>query len=285
MNGLLARQTPSVTLSVSPNAISEDGDTNLIDRSKRTGEMSSALTENYAVSGTVNLYGRLGILADYSGNPLPQDQISHFLGNSDTVTVKAAPVSDIRGEENEMFALMLKDGSGHEIATPYIVTRTFLHDDLPGGFRRDHLSGGPLPETIDGTGNQDVLTGGDGPDTFAFRLGDFTLIAPDPITDFESGRDKICLCSRLGSALPAPAVLRRASSSKTATNLIQLAAAVFSDADASLLGEQSLRAHEAALVVAATSRIAGAHLIINNASLFALASSIVDLVIKLTSLN
>jgi Ca2+-binding RTX toxin-like protein len=81
-------------------------------------------------------------------------------------------------------------------------------DDIQGGDGRDVLSGGEGDDNIDG-GNgrdtisggdgQDQLTGGQGADTFVFEEGSSTEAAPDLITDFEQGLDKLDMNELLGA--------------------------------------------------------------------------------------
>jgi Ca2+-binding RTX toxin-like protein len=74
------------------------------------------------------------------------------------------------------------------------------NDALTGGGGADALLGGAGADTLTGGTGADVLTGGDGGDRFVFASNDTgaqtpvavsTLGAPDTITDFVSGTDKI----------------------------------------------------------------------------------------------
>ncbi|HEX8525517.1 M10 family metallopeptidase C-terminal domain-containing protein [Allosphingosinicella sp.] len=63
---------------------------------------------------------------------------------------------------------------------------------LFGGGSADRLTGGAEADWIAGGGGGDLLTGGAGGDTFAYAAwGDSTAAAPDSISDFQSGVDKL----------------------------------------------------------------------------------------------
>jgi Ca2+-binding RTX toxin-like protein len=67
-------------------------------------------------------------------------------------------------------------------------------DTLVGGPGADHLIGGAGNDTLIGGAGKDTLTGGGGHDTFVFTaLSNTTVAAPDVITDFVSGQDRIDL--------------------------------------------------------------------------------------------
>ncbi len=99
---------------------------------------------------------------------------------------------------------------------------------------------------------------------FAFRFGESRLSAPDAITDFAFGTDKIELFTPTGGALPAPARFSRAADNSSASSLSALSAAIFTDANGALAGNQALEANIAALVRTTNAAIAGTYLLINN---------------------
>jgi Ca2+-binding RTX toxin-like protein len=67
-------------------------------------------------------------------------------------------------------------------------------DTLVGGSGADHLVGGAGNDILIGGAGKDTMTGGAGHDTFVFTaLTDSTVAAPDVITDFVSGQDRIDL--------------------------------------------------------------------------------------------
>ncbi len=66
------------------------------------------------------------------------------------------------------------------------------NDSLMSGTGNDTLVGGAGNDTLNGNYGQDLLTGGTGADKFQFNSAqDSTLVAPDKITDFIVGVDKI----------------------------------------------------------------------------------------------
>ena len=122
----------------------------------------------------------------------------------------------------------------------------------------------------------------DGGGVFAvfFRFGQSPLSAPDLITDFAFGTDKIDVFSPSGAAHVAPTRFSRAANHAFATTPLALAAAVFADANGALPGNQALAANSAVLVRASNASIGGTYLVINNATTGRSDSD--DLMIKLT---
>ena len=268
-------QRPSISLAVSPSSVTEDGTTNLRYTFTRTGATSAPLTVNYTVGGTASL----GV--DYTGiAPTPGTKSITFAAGSATATVTVDPTADRNQEANETVALRLVSGGTYTLGTSSAVTGTILNDDLIGTAARNTIKGTALAEFIDGLQASDTLTGGVGPDVFGFRYSHSTLTAPDRITDFRFGTDKIDLFTSSGGNLAAPAGFTRASNNTTATTLSALATAVFSDANGALAGKQALGANRAALVVATKSSIKGTYLFINDGS--AARSNSTDLLINLT---
>lgn len=140
------------------------------------------------------------------------------------------------------------------------------NDDWIGGPGDDALHGSSAPDWLNGRGGRDQLTGGAGADVFAFRHGHSPLSAPDRITDFELGHDRLALLQSNGAARARPGRCTRAAVNTAATSYQELAAAVFADADGGRLGLQPLAAGQAALVVATNPAIAGTYVLINNFS-------------------
>lgn len=105
------------------------------------------------------------------------------------------------------------------------------------------------------------------------------LTAPDTITDFAFGINKIDLFAARGGAFSAPRSFSRAAPNRMATTLVEVAAVVFTDANGAMSGNQALTANGEALVQATTPTIAGTYLLINNGT--AVRSDSDDLMIKL----
>jgi hypothetical protein len=252
-------ELPSITLAVSPAPVSEDGTTNLTYTFTRTGDTTAPLTASYTVRGTA------AIGSDYTGIPAaPPTKTVSFAAGAATATVVVNPTADITAERNETVSLSLAAGTGYSIGTPSAVTGTILNDDVIGTVANDTRKGTSLPEFIDGRQGRDTLTGGGARDVFGFSFGHSTIPAPDRITDFQIGVDKIDLLTAAGSALPAPTAFSRASNNSTARTLSDLAAAVFRDANGAVAGNQALGANRAAVVVATRTPIAGTYLFIND---------------------
>ena len=118
---------------------------------------------------------------------------------------------------------------------------------------------------------------------FGFRFTQSTVTAPDRITDFQFGSDKIDLFSSTGSALATPRAFSRAVNNSTATTLSALAAAVFTDANGLSVGNQALAANAAAVVTATNAAIAGTYLLINDGT--ASLNNTNDLMINITGFS
>ncbi|MFN9176466.1 MAG: peptidylprolyl isomerase [Synechocystis sp.] len=132
-----------------------------------------------------------------------------------------------------------------------------------GNSSNNRIIGNSANNIIDGAAGGDTLTGGTGTDTFVFRFGQSTLAAPDRITDFAVGIDKIDLLTQAGAATAAPTAFSRAADSNL-TTLANVVNQVFADANGLTAGNQALGVNRAALVTVTTTGIAGTYLIIND---------------------
>ncbi|WP_152088780.1 SBBP repeat-containing protein, partial [Limnospira platensis] len=137
------------------------------------------------------------------------------------------------------------------------------NDSLVGGAGRDTLIGGKGNDILNGGAGQDILTGGPGADIFVFGFGESRVAAPDHITDFDIGTDKIDLLNRRGRDIGAPENFTRARNSN-APNLRRLVNQVFGNADGGQAGRQPLEPNSAALVRATHGDIRGTYLVIND---------------------
>jgi hypothetical protein len=207
---------PSITLAVSPAAVTEDGTANLIYTFARTGATTSALKVNYTVGGTATLG------TDYTGiAATPATKSVTFAAGSATATVTVDPTADATIEANETVELTLATGTGYSIGTTGAVVGTISNDDVSSlqtytmgandsnllllGAKRINGIGNVLNNIITGNGNNnrilgllgaDVLTGGGNSDSdlFAYNSlfeslwGDGNSF--DVVTDF-SNRDRI----------------------------------------------------------------------------------------------
>ncbi|WP_301337670.1 ELWxxDGT repeat protein, partial [Microcystis aeruginosa] len=108
---------PSITLTVSPASVTEDGTANLIYTFTRTGSTTSALTANYTVGGTATNG------TDYASIPTSVT----FAANSATATVTVDPTADTTVESDETVALTLASGTGYTVGTPNAATGTITN--------------------------------------------------------------------------------------------------------------------------------------------------------------
>ncbi|MFM7464453.1 MAG: bluetail domain-containing putative surface protein [Cyanobium sp.] len=251
---------PTITLTLSPASVNEDGTSNLVYALTRNGSIEKALKANFTVGGSATP----GI--DYSSSIVNSAGIKSitFLAGSSTARIVINPNADRNQEVSETVILRLAGGAGYTIGTTTAVIGTIVNDDLIGTASNNTLLGTATLEYIDGLQGRDTLTGGTGPDVFGFRYGHSTFTAPDRITDFQFGSDQIDLLTATGAARPAPTAFSRASDNTTAATLSELAAVVFSDANGAADGTQPFAANAAVLVVATRAPIAGTYLLIND---------------------
>lgn len=168
-------------------------------------------------------------------------------------------------EADETFTLTLSAPSGAYLDRASAIG-TIRNDDRIGDVNANRIIGTTQHEFIDGGPNADTITGGGGADVFAFRFTQSRFTAPDVITDFAVGTDKIDLFTSNGLALPTPVSFSRAADNANASTLDDLSFSVFADANGALPGNQTLRANNAVVVRSTNAAIAGTYLFINNAS-------------------
>jgi hypothetical protein len=125
-----ASTVPSITLSVNPTSVKEDGATNLVYTFTRTGNLSTALTVNYEVGGTATF------TTDYTqtgGNSFTATGGKiNFAANASTATLIIDPTADTTIETDETLVLKLADGIGYTVGTTTAATGTIVNDDIPG---------------------------------------------------------------------------------------------------------------------------------------------------------
>ena len=155
--------------------------------------------------------------ADFSGGALPRGTVSFAAGQTiRTITVNVR--GDLVQEGDETIRVALSAPTGAKLSTAS-ATGTILNEDLIGDAKANTLVGTARGEFLDGRANVDTLTGGRAADVFGFRFGESPLSAPDRITDFALGSDKIDLLTASGGALPAPVRLSRAANNTSAKSL------------------------------------------------------------------
>ena len=246
---------------------------------RRSGDLTKESSVSWLVAGTGSTPANAG---DFLGGAFPRGSLSFDAGESiKTLTISVN--GDTTVENNETFRITLSAPSLGTTLGSASATGKILNDDLIGDGNRNTLVGTARAEFLDGRANVDTLTGGGAADVFGFRFGESPLAAPDRITDFAFGTDKIDLFTASGGALPAPVRFSRAANNTSAKSLGALAAAVFADANGALTGNQGLGANGAALVQATNAAIAGTYLVVNNA--VAGRSTNDDLMIKLNGIT
>ena len=114
--------TSSVSLSVAPASVQENGTANLVYTFTRTGATTNALTVNYSVAGTADN-------TDYTGTTTGTGKTVTFAANSATAIVTVDPTGDTTVESDETVSLTLVTGTGYTIATTEAVTGTITDDD------------------------------------------------------------------------------------------------------------------------------------------------------------
>ena len=118
---------PSVSISVSPASVVEDGATNLVYTFTRTGVTSDTLTVNFSVSGTAAFstdYAQTGA-ASFSAT----SGTVTFGAGSSTATVILNPATDAAVEPDETAILTVSSGTGYTVGIPGAATGTLTNDD------------------------------------------------------------------------------------------------------------------------------------------------------------
>lgn len=130
---------PSVTISVSPASVSEDGATNLTYTVTRSSADAAPLTVNLSASGTATSG------ADYTG------AVTSVIipANATTTTFALDPTVDGTVEADETVTMTVATGSGYTIGVPSTATGTILNDDVPSAT----ISRSPAQVAEDGAPN------------------------------------------------------------------------------------------------------------------------------------
>ncbi|WP_199306378.1 choice-of-anchor L domain-containing protein [Anabaena sp. FACHB-1391] len=113
---------PSITLTVSPGSVNEDGTTNLIYTFTRTGVTTNPLTVNYSIGGTANG-------DDYTGATPGAGKTITFAAGANTATLTIDPTADTIVESNETVVVTLANGPGYTLGTTAPVVGTINDDD------------------------------------------------------------------------------------------------------------------------------------------------------------
>ncbi|MFM6605926.1 MAG: Calx-beta domain-containing protein, partial [Dolichospermum sp.] len=168
-NALSAANLPSVTVSVSPATVQEDGTTNLVYTFTRTNlNLSSPLTVNFGASGIANAAPVGSDPADYNVltgsavtfNPTTKLGTVTFAANATTATVVVDPIADTIAEiANETVALTVNSGTGYIGGSPGTATGTIISEETLPIFSNpnpitipDSGTSTPYPSTINVSG-------------------------------------------------------------------------------------------------------------------------------------
>ena len=118
---ILNDDVPSVTVSVSPAAVAEDGAPNLIYTFTLNQAAFNPISINYTIGGTATNG------TDYATIASP---LIINTGNT-TGTITVNPTADATIEADETVTLTLAAGTGYTVGVPNSATGTVLNDDLP----------------------------------------------------------------------------------------------------------------------------------------------------------
>ncbi|MDJ0669816.1 MAG: S8 family serine peptidase, partial [Microcystis sp. M53598_WE2] len=134
----LGANLPSVTVSVSPASVQEDGTTNLVYTFTRTNlNLSSPLTVNFGASGIANAAPVGSDPADYnvltgSGvifDPTTKLGTVTFAAGATTATVEVDPIADTVQENSESVILTVNSGTGYIDGSPNTATGTIISEE------------------------------------------------------------------------------------------------------------------------------------------------------------
>jgi Ca2+-binding RTX toxin-like protein len=158
---------PTVTLSISPATVQEDGVANLIYTFTRTGVLDDPLVVNYTLGGIATN----GIDYVTLGTSIV------FTPDNNTATLVLNPLSDSIVEADETVSLTLAASSNYTIGTPSAVIGTITdgNDVIIGTSGNDNLNGGAGDDALYGLAGNDSLFGGIGADSLFGGAGIDTL--------------------------------------------------------------------------------------------------------------
>ncbi|SDD45828.1 Calx-beta domain-containing protein [Aquimonas voraii] len=118
---ILNDDVPSVTITVSPAAVAEDGASNLVYRFALDQSAFSSTSVNYTIGGTATNGTDYATIA--SPMVIPAGVIA--------ITMEVNPTADATIEADETVTLTLAAGTGYTVGVPNAATGTILNDDLP----------------------------------------------------------------------------------------------------------------------------------------------------------
>ncbi|WP_425493489.1 putative Ig domain-containing protein [Marilutibacter chinensis] len=154
---LTVSSAPSVSIAVSPAAVSEDGAATLVYTVTRSLNLSSPTVVNLTTGGTATS----GV--DYTGAVATVT----IPAGATTATVTIDPSADGTVEADETVVLTVAAGSGYTVGTPSSATGTILNDDAPVA----SIAVSPASVAEDDAGNLTYTVSLDQPSTIALSVG------------------------------------------------------------------------------------------------------------------
>ncbi len=144
----------------------------------RTGDLSSALTVNYTLTGTATL----GV--DYTGTT--PNSVT-FAAGSSTATITLPTIDDLLSDSSETIITKITAPAGYTISGADTATATILDND--GDADNNNLVGTSFADALAGVGGNDTLDGGVGDDTLDGGVGDDTLDGGVGVDSMDGGDD------------------------------------------------------------------------------------------------
>lgn len=132
-----------VTVSVEPQAVSEDGEGNLAYTFGRTGPATHPLTVNFSATGTADAVTDFSVVGADSFASGGAGSVT-FAAGSATAVVTVDPTADPNVELDETVSLTVGPGSGYGVGGPATVTGTITNDDTVVPVQFPNASAVPL---------------------------------------------------------------------------------------------------------------------------------------------
>jgi|GEM_PF-1199688 len=127
--GTILNDDATVTVSVSPASVAEDGPGVLTYTFTRVGYTGNSLPVNVNLSGTAGLTGDYSATGFTSFNTSTGAAVVTFSGESSTAIVTISPTDDTTGEPDETVVFTLGAGSGYGLGAQTVATGTIINDD------------------------------------------------------------------------------------------------------------------------------------------------------------
>ncbi|MFN5513449.1 MAG: Calx-beta domain-containing protein [Cyanobacteriota bacterium] len=128
---IIDNDLPTISLTVTPPSVTENGSGNLSYVFTRTGNNANPLTVNFTVGGAATFgddYTVTGAASFAAGAGAVT-----FAAGASTATLVVDPVADAVFETDETVSLTLTSSADYSLGTPGVITGTILNDDLAAG--------------------------------------------------------------------------------------------------------------------------------------------------------